>query len=136
MTDTPTTPPADDEEPPGYWIEDCEDGTCVIWSRPSAHAYALVCKARDQWQARAEAAERERDALALANGDYKDNWLEVHARITRLEEARRKALTAIDAAILRERVGLPEYGWKDIEEALHEARDALSDEALKEEPPV
>lgn len=32
------------------------DAAGTVWSRPTAYAYAMVCKARDKWQAKAEEA--------------------------------------------------------------------------------
>ena len=49
--------------------ETYKDSNGDVWCPPTAWAYAKVCEARNNWQARAEAAEKERDEANRLNGE-------------------------------------------------------------------
>lgn len=48
-----------------------DEATGVTWTRPTAHAYAMVCKARDKWQEEAKLWDTNVEAL-LNEGDDAD----------------------------------------------------------------
>lgn len=55
-------------------LDDYKDENGMIWTRPTAEAYALVCKARDKWQGEAEGLQAQvaelQDEIDFLNSAY------------------------------------------------------------------
>jgi len=94
----------------------------VVWSRPTAWAYAKVCKARDSLQTRAEKAEAERDEILRQIKTER----EVSSELIRRIEAERDAAEREWGLCEQQRVKAYTAGWiagRDAAADLAESRD-------------